>query len=207
MASKATSISGVLLSGLFLWAGFLWITSPNDDQSAVQPANAASASATAASSAVDASSKQEPSAWVSITKGAYMTTPIGKDGLDGTGPALWLTTDSHTGMPMLLILISPSPLCEANGQDISGAINEVFVYYINDKAVPFRGGCVVGKLLLKPTNPKAMEDFMGEFESMFHLVITITAPDGSESQYMRQGFADANEALLHAQIDQHGSNP
>jgi len=100
-----------------------------------------------------------------------------------------------------MIMISPAPACEAGGQDLSGELNDVFTYYINDKAVPFHGSCVVGKLLLKPSNPKAMEDFMGEFESIFHPIVTITAPDGSEKQYMEQGFGDAKIALLNGAMN------
>lgn len=127
----------------------------------------------------------------------YATSPIGGSGLDPTDPAsLLLTTDSHTGMPMLLIMISPSQMCEVGGQDISGELNDAFTYYVNDKAIPFHGGCAVGKLLLKPSNPKAMEDFMGEFGHITQPIITITAPDGSTRRYMQQGFAAANIALL-----------
>lgn len=46
-----------------------------------------------------------------------------------------------------------------------------------------------------------MEDFMGEFESAFRPIVTITAPSGSERQYMEQGFGDAKIALLKASMN------
>lgn len=192
-------IVALIVCGLFAVAVFARFNSSDDSTSHDQAANAAGKSVAAASSSVHASSKPSPSAWFPLGKGVYATSPIGKNGLDATDPSsLLLTTDSNTGMPMLLIMIAPAPVCEVGGQDISGEINEVFTYYINNKAVPFRGGCAVGKLLLKPANPKAMEDFMGEFGHITQPIVTITAPDGSERRYMQQGFAAANIALLKA---------
>lgn len=186
-------IVGLIIAGLAGIAAYLNFSDSNSSQGVAAASSAPTASATSAAN------KPMPSAWFPFGKGMYATSPIGKNGLDAADPSsLLLTIDSHTGMPMLLIMISPAPVCEVGGQDISGEINGVFTYYINDKAVPFRGGCVVGKLLLKPSNPKAMEDFMGEFDSFFHPIVTITAPDGSERQYMEQGFGDAKLALLNA---------
>jgi len=196
---KSVGVGQILMAVLVL-AGVIWFMASNTDEGQAAHAQAI-APESSASSAVNAPSKPAQSAWFPFGKGMYATAPIGKNGLDATGPSLLLATDGNTRMPMLMIMISPAPVCEAGGQDISGEINDVFTYYINDKAVPFHGACVVGKLLLKPSNPKAMEDFMGEFESVFHPIVTITAPDGSERQYMEQGFGDAKIALLNASMN------
>jgi len=183
--------------GTVVWAavilvGVIWLMSSNNNSEA--PAAQASTPAAAAPAAPKPSAPVA-SAWAQLGPGMYVTSPAGKK-----MPVLMLTADDQTGMPMLLLMVSPAAVCQSNGQNISSDLGPLGTYYVNDAAVQFKGYCLVGKEMMKPANPPDMKTFMDAFSGLAPIV-TVTTPDGAELQYATNGFLSSSAALLRAKLD------